>query len=195
MNAVGQIIFSLGFSVLYWEMAVGLGSPEKAPLLAFLAVVSYLIAFFLPQGLFRFSLSDPAPVVMGQLSRRFGIAAVITLLFNLFVAAVLMSGTAATVAVAMEVYSATLLGLLVFHAMGGLMAEQANYLQRTNQYKSDQLLAVVVALCMLFVLLAMYFLAFDLGIQRDPRIYVRDMIFGTLAVSGIAWFIYRLGHH
>jgi hypothetical protein len=87
------------------------------------------------------------------------------------------------------------MGLLVFHAMGGLMAEQANYLQRTNQYKSDQLLAVVVAMCVLFVLLTMYFLAFDLGGTRAPRIYVRDMIFVTLAVFGFGWFIYRLGHH
>jgi hypothetical protein len=195
MNAVAQVVFSIGFGVLYWEMAVGLGSPGKAPFLALLAVAAYLIAFFLPQSLFRFSMSDAAPVVLGRLSRRFGIAAGITLLLNIFVATTLTAGTPGKVAVAMEVYSATLLGLIVFHVMGGLMAEQANYLQRTNQYKSDQLLAVVVVLCMLFVVLAMYFLAFDLGIQRAPRIYVRDMVFGTLSVSGFAWFIYRLGHH
>jgi hypothetical protein len=41
----------------------------------------------------------------------------------------------------------------------------------------------------------MYFLAFDLGVARAPRIYVRDMIFGTLAVAGYGWFVYRLGHH
>jgi hypothetical protein len=79
--------------------------------------------------------------------------------------------------------------------MGGLMAEQANYLQRTNQYKSDQLLAVVVAMCVLFVLLTMYFLAFDLGTTRAPRIYERDMLVATLSVFGFGWFIYRLGHH
>jgi hypothetical protein len=95
----------------------------------------------------------------------------------------------------MEVYSATLLGLILFHALGGLMAEQANYLQRTKQYNTNQLFATVLGISVLFVLLAMYFLAFDLGVARAPRIYVRDMIFGTLAVAGYGWFVYRLGHH
>lgn len=195
MNAIAQFIFSLGFAVLYSEMASGLSVSDNAPFIGLVAFLAYLIAFYLPQPLFRFTLKDSAPIVLGQLSRRFAIAALVTLAFNTFLAGVWLPGRSDNVAIAMELYSATVLGLLVFHAMGGLMAEQANYLQRTNQYKSDQLLAVVVAMCVLFVLLAMYFLSFDLATQRPPRIYVRDMIFATLAVFGFVWFVYRLGHH
>jgi hypothetical protein len=195
LNAAAQVLFSLGFGLLYWEMASGLGAPNRAPLNAALAVAAYLIAFFVPQFFFRFSLADKAPVVLAQLSRRFAIAAALILAMNVAVAASLFAGLDDHVPAAMEVYSATVMGLIIFHILGGLMAEQANYLQRTAQYVSDQLLAVVVALCVLFVLLCMYFLAFDLGIARPPRIYVRDMIFATLAILGFSWNIYRLGHH
>lgn len=196
MNTAAQIVFSLGFGVLYWEMASGAaGFEESAPIIGLIATAAYLIAFLVPQRLFRFSLSDVASAVLRQLTRRLAIAAAITLLLNVVVAAILARATNQPVPIIMEVYSATVLGLLVFHLMGGLMAEQANYLQRTAQYKSDQLLAVVVAMSVLFVLLTMYFLAFDLAATRAPRIYVRDMIFSTLAVSGFAWFVFRLGHH
>jgi hypothetical protein len=194
MNAAAQVLFSLGFGLLYWEMATGLERPNAGPV-AILAIVAYLLAFFIPQALFRFTLSEAAPAVMSQLSKRLGIAAAITLALGLLVAAILVPGAPSAVPIVMEIYSATFMGLIIFHAMGGLMAEQANYLQRTAQYKSDQLLAVVVAMSVLFILLTMYFLAFDLGVARAPRIYVRDMIFGTLAFAGFAWVIYRLGHH
>jgi hypothetical protein len=196
VNTAAQIVFSLGFGVLYWEMAGGAaGFDESAPLVGLMATAAYLIAFLVPQSLFRYSLSDVAGTVLRQLSRRLAIAAAVTLLLNVFVAAILTQATDQPVPIIMEVYSATVLGLLIFHLMGGLMAEQANYLQRTAQYKSDQLLAVVVAMCVLFVLLLMYFLAFDLAATRAPRIYVRDMVFSTLALAGFAWFVFRLGHH
>jgi hypothetical protein len=196
MNTGAQVVFSLGFGILYWEMARGAaGFEESAPIIGLLATAAYLIAFLAPQLRFRFSLDDVAGAVLGQLSRRFAIAAAITLLLNVMIAAILVRGTDQPVPIVMEVYSATVLGLIVFHAMGGLMAEQANYLQRTKQYNTNQLFAAVIALSILFILLTMYFLAFDLGAARAPRIYVRDMIFSTLAISGFAWFVYRLGHH
>ena len=195
MSAVGQIVFSLGFGVLYYEMASGLGAGDSALPLASLGILTYLIAFFVPQMLFRFSLDEVASTVLAQLSRRLAIAAVVTLLLNVIVAAVLAQAADNPVPAVMEVYSATFMGLLIFHALGGLMAEQGNYLQRTKQYNTNQLFTVVVALSVLFVLLAMYFLAFDLGTARAPRIYVRDMVFSTLAISGFAWFVYRLAHH
>ena len=195
MNAGAQIIFSLGFGVLYWEMASGLGKGDSAPLVAGLGVVAYLIAFFLPQIYFRFTLEDGASTVLAQLSRRFGIAAAITLVLNIIVAVVLTQGVDNPVPTVMEAYSATVVGLLIFHAMGGMMAEQGNYLQRTKQYNTNQLFAVVVALSVLFVILTMYFLSFDLAVARAPRIYVRDMVFSTLAIVGFGWFVYRLAHH
>jgi hypothetical protein len=196
MSAGAQIIFSLGFGILYWEMAGGLaGFEESAPIIGLMATIAYLVAFFVPQALFRYMLKETAAAVLTQLSRRFVIAAGVTLLLNIVVAAILLQGTDKPVPIVMEVYSATLMGLIVFHALGGLMAEQANYLQRTKQYNTNQLFAAVVALSVLFVFLMMYFLAFDLGATRAPRIYVRDMIFSTLAISGFAWFVYRLGHH
>jgi hypothetical protein len=196
MNAGAQIIFSFGFGILYSEMASGLaGFEESVPVIGLMATIAYLVAFFLPQTLFRFTLKDTAAAVMTQLSRRFAVAAGITLLLNIVVAAIFLQGTDRPVAIVMEVYSATVMGLIVFHALGGLMAEQANYLQRTNQYNTNQLFATVLGLSVLFIFLTMYFLAFDLGAAREPRIYVRDMVFSTLAISGFGWFVYRLGHH
>lgn len=195
MNAIAQVIFSIGFGILYWELSMGPAGAGVAPVWGIIAALAYALAFFLPQALFRFNLKDNAGQVLAQLSRRFAVAAAITLLLNIAIAAQWLPNLEKPVPVAMELYSATLLGLIVFHGLGGLMAEQANYLQRTAQYKSDQLLAVVVALCVLFVLLLMYFLAFDLGIAREPRIYIRDMVFGTLAFAGFGFFIYRLAHH
>ena len=53
----------------------------------------------------------------------------------------------------------------------------------------------VLGISILFILLLMYFLAFDLGTTRASRIYVRDMIYCTQAVAGFGWFVYRLAHH
>ena len=75
------------------------------------------------------------------------------------------------------------------------MAEQGNYLQRTNQYNTNQMFAAVLGLSILFILLLMYFLSFDLAATRSPRIYVRDMIWSTQAIVGFGWFVYRLAHH
>jgi len=196
MNAAAQVIFSLGFGILYSEMASGLaGFEESAPVIGLIGAVAYLVAFFIPQALFRYTLQDKAPVVLAQLSRRFGVAALVTLLLNVVIAAILARGQSNPVPVVSEVYSATFVGLIIFHAMGGLMAEQGNYLQRTSQYNTNQMFAAVLGVSVLFVLLCMYFLAFDLGAARPPRIYVRDMIFATLAVGGFGWFVYRLAHH
>ncbi len=196
MNAGAQVLFSLGFGILYWEMAAGAaGFEESAPVIGLLGAVSYLIAFFVPQMLFRFSLKDVANTVMSQLSRRFAVAAAVTLALNVVVAAILTRGMDNPVPVVMEVYGATVLGLIIFHAMGGLMAEQGNYLQRTAQYNTNQMFSAVVAVSVLFIVLTMYFLSFDLAVARDPRIYVRDMVFSTLAVGGFGWFVYRLAHH
>jgi hypothetical protein len=196
MSAAAQGIFSLGFGILYWEMASGLaGFEESAPIIGLIGTIAYLIAFFVPQALFRYTLKDNAATVLGQLSRRFGIAFVVTLVANIFIGTILRQDMVNSVPLAMELYSATFMGILVFHAMGGIMAEQGNYLQRTSQYNTNQLFTVVVALSVLFVLLTMYFLSFDLAVARAPRIYVRDMVFSTLAVTGFGWFVYRLAHH
>jgi hypothetical protein len=196
MSVGAQVLFSFGFGILYWEMAGGLaGFEESAPVIGLMGVLAYLVAYLLPQALFRYTLKDAAPIVMGQLSRRFAIAAVITLLLNIAVAAILTRGNPQPTPIVMEVYSATVLGLLIFHAMGGLMVEQGNYLQRTNQYNTNQMFAAVLGVSVLFIVLMMYFLAFDLATARPPRIYERDMIFGTLAVLGLGWFVYRLAHH
>jgi hypothetical protein len=196
MSAAAQVIFSLGFGVLYWEMAGGLaGFEESTPVIGLIGTIAYLIAFFIPQMLFRYTLKDDAATVLGQLSRRFGIAFLVTLVANIFIGMILQKDMVNRVPLAMELYSATFMGILVFHAMGGMMAEQGNYLQRTKQYNTNQLFTVVVALSVLFILLTMYFLSFDLAVARAPRIYVRDMVFSTLAVTGFGWFVYRLAHH
>lgn len=196
MNTGAQVIFSLGFGILYWEMAQGAaGFEESAPIIGLLATVAYLIAFLVPQMLFRYSLEHVASTVLGQLSRRFAVAAAITLFLNVAIAAILVRGNDLPVPIVMEIYSATVLGLFIFHALGGMMAEQGNYLQRTKQYNTNQLFTVVVALSVLFIFLTMYFLSFDLAVARAPRIYVRDMIFSTLAITGFGWFVYRLAHH
>lgn len=196
MNTSAQVIFSLGFGILYWEMALGAAGFEgSAPIIGLLATAAYLIAFLVPQVLFRFSLDNVAGAVLDKLSRRFAVAAAITLLLNVIIAAILVRGTDQPVPIVMEIYSATVLGLIVFHAMGGMMAEQGNYLQRTKQYNTNQLFTVVVALSVLFIILTMYFLSFDLAVARAPRIYVRDMVFNTLSITGFGWFVYRLAHH
>jgi len=196
MQAVAQVIFALGFGVVYWEMAAGAAQfEESAPVIGLIAVLAYLVAFFVPQALFRYSLKDKASTVLAQVSRRFLVAAAVTLLLNVAIALILTSGNSKPVPIIMEVYSATLIGLIIFHALGGLMAEQGNYLQRTAQYNTNQLFSAVLGISILFILLLMYFLAFDLGTTRASRIYVRDMIYCTQAVAGFGWFVYRLAHH
>lgn len=196
MQVVAQIVFSLGFGVIYAEMAAGAaGFEESVPIIGLIAVLAYLVAFFVPQALFRYTLKDVASTVLAQLSRRFFVAAAVTLALNIFIACVLAEGKRAPVPIIMEVYSATLIGLIIFHALGGLMAEQGNYLQRTSQYNTNQLFSAVLGISVLFVLLLMYFLFFDLATARQPRIYVRDMIYSTQMVAGFLWFVYRLAHH
>lgn len=195
MNIAAQLVFSAGFGLLYLEMgdAFQSGSPGRG--IGLLAFLLYLAAFYLPQVLFRYDLSQPASTVLGQLSRRWLVAAALTLVLNVIVVMALAPALPSPVPLIMEVYGATFLGLLIFHSLLGVMAEQANYLQRTAQYHSTQLFLAVLACVVLFIVLALYFLAFDLAVPRAPRIYVRDMIFGTLALGGLAWFLYRVGHH
>lgn len=194
MNIAAQFVFSVGFGVLYFEMA-GAFLPDAAPFIGGLAFVVYLISFYLPPLLFRFTLQQDAPHVLRQLSRRWAIGAALVLLLNVLVALFLLTGRRNPVPAAMEIYMATLLGLVIFHALGGLMGEQANYLQRTAQYNSNQLFIVVVVLAVTFLVLTMYLLAFDLGKERAPRIYVRDIIWFSQSLLGFGFLIYRLAHH
>jgi len=193
--AAFAVISALGFGLLFAEIGGYFAGPPTGYLLGGLSALCYLTAFLLPRLLIRYTIEESAPVVLHRVTLRFLLAVGVTLLPSIVSFIILVPGSHRPVAPSMEISAITLMAVVLFHALGGLFADHANYLQQTHQYNSNQLLAILMLITVLFFTLALYLLTFDLVIPREPRIFLRDGLFGILALMGFGYFIYRLAHH
>jgi hypothetical protein len=185
------VLVSLGFGALYGYTVSFHGGPGIAVGLA--TAVIFAMAFLVPARLFRYDITNAAPLVLAQLGRRWLLA------LGLCLAAALLVAVATPwnrpLQLAEELYMYTVIAMVVFHGLAGLYADQIVYLQMTKQYNSNQLLAITMLLVVLFIVLTMYFLSFDFLANREPYVYVRDLALVTLAFTGFGWHAFRIAHH
>jgi hypothetical protein len=191
MDLALPVLVSLGFGALYGYTVSFHGGPGIAVGLA--TAVVFAIAFLVPARLFRYDITNAAPVVLSQLGRRWLLASGLSLAAGLLVA--MATPWNRPLQLAEELYMYSVVAILVFHGLAGLYADHIVYLQVTKQYNSNQLLAITMMLVVLFILLTLYFLGFDFTASREPYVYVRDLALVTLAFTGFGWHAFRIAHH
>ncbi len=195
MQISHAMLSSLGLAVLYGELTwhhTG-GSVPLALLDGGLVFGGILLAFVAPPRLFRYSNDMLAPHVLTKLTNRGVLAFGIVLLLSLITLGLCWANL--SIQLVQELYAYTLITGLVFFALGEVYARHVVYLQATQQYNSDQLLIVTVALTALMILLALYFLAFDTLMPRDSHVHIRDLLLLTVVGYGYGWHLYQIGHH
>jgi hypothetical protein len=94
-----------------------------------------------------------------------------------------------------ELYVYTLIGIFLFQAIGEVITNHVLYLQRTHQYNSNQLFALLAGIALLLFVMILYFLAFDLAQPPDLHNYVRDMLAITLVLGGYGRAVFLMAHH
>jgi hypothetical protein len=189
----GYALFvSFGFGVLYAGTAFArtqhVGS---AAIIGAIALVVFLISFFIPPLIFKYTNNDLAPRVQTQVIARAAVGAVITLALNSMV----WFGLGRGVPLLEEMYLYTLITVFIFHGFAGAIASHVVYLQQTKQYNSNQLVAVMALVTLILFVLILYFVALDWAIVRDAYIHLRDLILITLVLVGFGRAIYLMAHH
>jgi len=183
---------SFGFGVLYAETTFArTQTPASAVAFGAGAGIAFLISFILPPRLFRYTNTDRAPRVMSQVLARAIVAAGIVLALNALVWLAFMDG----VPLLEELYVYALVAILLFHGLSGAVASHVVYLQQTQQYNSNQLVAVLVLVTLLLLVLVLYFIAFDWALPRDASIHLRDLTLVTLVLLGYGRAVYLMAHH
>ncbi|HEX9074147.1 MAG TPA: hypothetical protein VF932_00125 [Anaerolineae bacterium] len=187
------VAVSLGFGGLYGGTAFAhTESPEAALTAGALAGIAFAVSFLMPPVFFRYSNGDTAPRVMSQVLGSAMTASLVVLAAN---AAVWVVVARPDIGLLEELYVYALIGILLFHGLGGAIASHVVYLQQTRQYNSNQLVAVLVLVTLILLVLILYFLAFDFAIPRDAYIHVRDLATITLVLIAYGRAIYRMAHH
>lgn len=188
--AIGSALL---FGLLYGETVLARsGSFSTALLCSGVTVVFMLASFLAPRSFFRYTSKDVAPIVMTRVVTRAGISSAIVILMSVLI--VLLSRVI-EVSFLSEIYFYTLMAVLLFHGLGGAFADHVIYLQRTGQYNSNQLAAILLLVTLMLFVLALYFFSFDLSPTGPPHALGRDLIAITTALVGYGWAIYGMAHH
>lgn len=176
-----------------YSVSVVTVNPAVALPTATLAAVLTFLSIYLPRRFFAYHLENIAPTVLSRLMRR---AAIGTALVLALPAAVLaLSGGRTNPEFLGELFVYTLIGIFLFQAVGEVLTNHILYLQRTHQYNSNQLFAMLAGLALMFFILILYFLAFDLAQPPDMHNYVRDMLAITLVLVGYGRAVFLMAHH
>jgi hypothetical protein len=187
------VVVSLGFGCLYaGTVFAHTGSTEAAFIAGALTGIAFAVSFLMPPVLFRYSNADAAPRVMSQVLGNGMMASLVVLAAN---AAIWIVVARPDIGLLEELYVYSLIGILLFHGLGGAIASHVVYLQQTRQYNSNQLVAVLVLVTLILLVLILYFLAFDFAIPRDAYIHLRDLAIITLVLIAYGRAIYRMAHH
>ncbi len=184
---------SFGFAALYFETALAHSqSPATAAGIGAFVFITFAISFLAPPRLFRYSKADAAPRVMAQVMSRASMASLIALAANVAVWLVLARGD---IGLLEELYAYALVAILIFHGFGGAVASHVVYLQTTQQYNSNQLVAMLILVTLILLSLMLYLIAFDWAIAREPYIHLRDLTLIALILLGYGRAIYLMAHH
>lgn len=168
-------------------------NPGSALLAALVSGVAMFASLIIPPLLFKYSLTDIAPVVLSRLTLRTAFGAGILLVG--MTGSLILSASFGDPEFLGEMYLYTLVGVLLFQAVGELITHHVLYLQHTHQYNSNQLFAMLVGIALLLFILVLYFLAFDLAQPPTLHHYLRDMLAITTVVFGYGRAVYLMAHH
>ncbi|MBI4671617.1 MAG: hypothetical protein HY741_08115 [Chloroflexi bacterium] len=157
------------------------------------AGVLMFLAIYLPRHFFQYHLEDLAPTVLQRLMQRAVIGTGLVLAIPLLVLAML--GVWTNPVLLGELYVYALIGVFLFQGIGEVITNHVLYLQRTNQYNSNQLFAMLSGIALLIFVLILYFLAFDLAQPPQLHNYVRDLLAITLVLSGYGRAVFLMAHH
>lgn len=187
-----SLVVSFGFGVLYAETAFAqTRAIVLASLIGVVALVAFTISFLVPPRFFKYTNDDLAPRVQTQVILRAVVASAIVFGLNVVVWLVLRRG----VPLLEELYMYTLIAVFIFHGFAGAIASHVVYLQQTQQYNSNQLVAVLAMVTLILLVLILYFVALDWAIERDAFIHLRDLALVTLVFIGYGRAIYLMAHH
>lgn len=180
------------FGLLYGETARA--SMPGSALIAFLVgLVGIFLSLYVPRRLFAITMEMDAATVLSRLIRRAAGGSVIVIAASITVW--LLIGRLDNPQVIGELYAYAAIGIFLFHGFGETMANHAMYLQRTRQYDSNQLVAVLLTTTLLIFALVLYFLAFDLAKPPELHAYLRDLTAITLTLIGFGRGVYLIAHH
>jgi hypothetical protein len=187
-----QLAVSVLFGLLYGEAAYAraLGA---VPLAALAGFVGVFLSLLVPPRLFKYSMQMGASEVLAQLMHRAVLGSGVLVATSFLVW--LLIGHLSDPGALGEMYVFAAIGIFVFHVLGETMADHALYLQRTHQYNSDQLVAVLLTVTLLLFVLILYFLAFDLSRSPEFHAYSRDLTAITLILIGYGRAVYMIAHH
>lgn len=160
---------------------------------AILAAVITFVSLYLPRKFFAYRLEDIAPTVLQRLMQRAAIGTGLAL--TLPFATLALIGGWNNPQFLGELYVYTLIAIFLFQAIGEVLTNHVLYLQRTHQYNSNQLFALLASLALLFFVLILYFLAFDLAQPPQLKNYTRDMLAITLILVGYGRAVFLMAHH
>ncbi len=185
-------VISLLFGLVYGEAVASRVHSVASTVLA-VTVVLWLVSYWLPPLLFRYSNEQAAPVVLSQLMRRTATSALCVILASL--ATLYVTGLWLDLPMVEEMFSFALVGIVLFHGFGGPFAHHVVYLQQTNQYNSNQLAAVLIAFSLMLFILVLFFLNLDFGTAHDAHVQRRDLLLLTTVLIGYGWAVYQVAHH
>ena len=187
-----SLYVSLGFGALYAGTAYARTHRlELVAMIGALAFVALFVSLSLPLQFYKYTNADSAPRVQTQVISRAAISSAITLVLNLGVWIVLGRG----VPLVEEMYMYTLITVFIFHGWAGAIASHVVYLQQTQQYNSNQLVAVIAVVTLMLFILILYFIALDWAISRDAYIHLRDLALVTIVLVGFGRGVYLMAHH
>lgn len=180
------------FAVLYAESVSIANASVVAPVMGIVGVL-FFASLALPRLIFKYTLEDIAPTVLARLMQRAAVGV-----------ALIGAAVALTLVVVSrfddpdflgEVYVFTLLAFLLFQVVGEVVTDHVLYLQRTHQYNSNQLFAMLLGMAVLLLVLILYLLAFDLAQPPNLHHVRRDILAITLALLGYGRAVYLMAHH
>lgn len=186
------VLIALLTASLYANSVVAVNA-ALVPLAAGLAAVATFVSIYVPRKFFAYQMEDIAPTVLQKLMQRAVIGTVLVLALPLSVLA--LTGGWNNPEFLGELYVYTLIGIFLIQAIGEVITNHVLYLQRTHQYNSNQLFALLAGIALLLFVMILYFLAFDLAQPPDLHNYVRDMLAITLVLGGYGRAVFLMAHH
>ncbi len=186
------LLTAILFGSLYATTASAV-NPAATLLLALAGGILIFLSIFLPRRLFRYLEEDSAPIVLSRLMQRAVVGSVLVSAASVvaFVVCQAWSNPAALG----EIYIYGLIGVILFQGVGEVVTNHVIYLQRTNQYNSNQLFAMLLGMALLLFILILYFLAFDLAQSPNLHNYARDLLAITLVLIGYGHAVFLMAHH
>lgn len=180
------------FAALFGESSYA-HAPEATWLVTLVGFIGAFLSMLIPGKFFKYDLETEASAVLTRLMKQSSVGALLVIATALL--AWILIQRPDDPSVFGELYVFTAIGVFLFQGFGVAVTRHAMYLQRTRQYNSNQLVAVLLAVTLLLFTLVLYFLAFDLARPPQFHAYFRDIVAISLVLLGYGRSVYLIAHH